>query len=159
MVGAAAFAGTATDALRSLLGKCCVAASRPVRQPVPGQIPFKQEHAGNADARAARLAVIAPAAELGTKGHRGWRASWLLPPRTAGNYRLLRRDSGSARQCPPCRVSPQRHPGWRRRSAAPSRRPRSRRPQRGFMAMKPMLFRRRRGSVLLPDLPRCCMGT
>ena len=68
MVGAAAFAGAAADALRRLFRKRRVAASRPVRQTVPGQISLKQEHAGNADTRAAWLAVIASAAELGTKG-------------------------------------------------------------------------------------------
>ena len=127
MVGAAAFAGAATDALRSLLGKCCVAASRPVRQPVPGQIPFKQEHAGNADARAARLAVIAPAAELGTKGiadgaHLGF---------------FLHGQRGTIVYCGEIliQLGNVRHAGYHHSDirvgadAAPSRRPRSRRPQ------------------------------
>lgn len=68
MVGAAAFAGAAADAVRRFFRKRRVAASRPVRQTVPGQISLKQEHAGNADARAAWLAVIAPTAKLGSEG-------------------------------------------------------------------------------------------
>ena len=78
VIGAAAFAGAAADAVAGVLGHGVITTLGPVSQTVALQIAVKQEATGNVDAGGTGLAIVAAAAEIGAQLISDFQESGLL---------------------------------------------------------------------------------